>query len=72
MNLIDQLKTDYVMVKNEEIYAVAKTINQLNIYKNMHMTYKQDFYKTKDMEICFFLEYLVPVIEDLEHPELIK
>ena len=41
--------------------------------KNMHMTYKQDFYKTKETELDdLFLEYLVPVMEDLEHPTLIR
>ena len=37
------------------------------------MTYKQDFYKTKEKEIYdLFLEYLVPVMEDIEHPALIE
>ena len=31
INLIDQLKIDYVMVKNEAITALASTIKQLNI-----------------------------------------
>ena len=70
INLIDKLKTDYVMVKNEAISAVANTIKQFHIHENMHMIYKQDFYKTKESEIDDF--YLVPVIEDLEHPALIE
>ena len=28
INLVDQLKTDYVMVKNESLSAVANTIKQ--------------------------------------------
>ena len=37
------------------------------------MTYKQDFYNTKHKEIDdLFLEYLVPVMKDLEHPAFIK
>ena len=37
------------------------------------MTYKQDFYSTKQKEIDYlFLEQLAPVMKDLEHPELIK
>ena len=37
------------------------------------MTYKQDFYKNKEKEIYdLFPEYLVPVMENLEHPELIE
>ena len=47
INLVDQLKTDYVMVKNEALSAIANTIKPLHNHKNMHMTYKQDFYKTK-------------------------
>ena len=35
------------------------------------MTYKQDFYKTKKSEIDgFFLEYLVIVMKEIEHPAL--
>ena len=72
INLVDQLKTDYVMVKSKEISAIENTIKQLHIHKNMHMTYKQYLYKTKDSEIDnLFLEYLVPVIKYLEHPALI-
>ena len=44
--LVDKLEIYYVMVKNEEIYAVANTTKQLHIQKNIHMKYKQDFYKT--------------------------
>ena len=33
--------------KNEAISAVSHTIKKLHNQKNMHMTYKQDFYKTK-------------------------
>ena len=37
------------------------------------MTYKQDFYKDKQKEIDdLFLEYLVPVMDDNGHPELIE
>ena len=37
------------------------------------MTYKQDFYKTKDKEIDdLFLEYIVPVMDDLENPAWIE
>ena len=61
------------MVKNEAIYAVADTIKQLYIHKNMHMTYKQDFYKTNEKEKYYlFLEYLIPVMKDIEHPTFIK
>ena len=33
IHLIDQLKIDYVMVKNKTIYAIANTIKKLNIQK---------------------------------------
>ena len=60
------------MVKNEALFAVANTIKKFHIHKNMHMTYKQDFYNTKESEIYdLFLEYLVPVMKDLENPALI-
>ena len=73
INLVDQPKTDYVMVKNEALSAVANTIKQLHNNKNIHMTYKQDFYKTIESEIDgLFLEYLAPVMKDLDHPALIK
>ena len=37
------------------------------------MTYKQDFYKTRQSEIDdLFLKYLVPVMKDIEHPVLIE
>ena len=56
-----------------EISAVANTIKQLHIQKNMHMTYKQYFYKTNEKKIYdLFLEYLVPVMEDIEHPAFIE
>ena len=73
INLFDQLKIDYFMVKNEAISAVANTFKQFCIHKNMHMAYKQDFYKAKETgKYDLFMEYLVPVMEDIENPALIK
>ena len=73
INLINQLDTDYVMVKNKAISAVENTIKQLHIQKDMHMIYKQDFYKNKEKEIDdLLLEYLVLVMYNLEHPALIE
>ena len=67
------MDTDYAMVKNKAISAVANTIKQLHIQKNIHMTYKQDLYNTKEKVIDdLFLEYLVPFMEDLDHPKLIE
>ena len=61
------------MVKDEAIYAVENTIKQFHIHKNIHMIYKQDLYKIKQKEIDdLFLEYLLPVIEDIKHPALVK
>ena len=61
------------MVKKEELFTIANTIKQLHIHKNMHMTYKQDFYKTKQSEIDdMFLKYLILVMKDLEHHVLIE
>ena len=37
------------------------------------MTYKKDFFKTKGEEIDdLFLEYIVAVMEDLQHPAFIE
>ena len=47
INLNNQLKTYYLMVKHKEISAIANTIKQLHIQKDMHMIYKQDFYRRK-------------------------
>ena len=47
INLVDQLKIDYVMVKNDALSVISNTIKPLHIHKNIHMVYKQDFYKTK-------------------------
>ena len=33
INMVDQLETDYVMLKNETISAVANTIKQLHIHE---------------------------------------
>ena len=61
------------MVKNRIVSAVANTIKKLHIQKNMHIIYKQDLYKNKAKEIYdFFLEYLVPVMDNIDHPALIK
>ena len=51
INVIDQLDTYFVMAKNKAISSVANTIKKLHIQKNMHLIYKQDFYKDKQKEI---------------------
>ena len=57
MNLINQMDTDYVVLKIKTVSAVANIIKQLHIQKNMHIIYKQDFYNNKDREIDdLFLE----------------
>ena len=70
INVIDQLNTDFIM-KNKAIYSVANTIKKLHIQKNMHLIYKQDFYKDKQKEIDeLFIEHLVPIMYDLDNPAL--
>ena len=72
-NVIYQLDTYFVMAKNKAIYSVSNTIKTLHIQTNMYLIYKQDFYKDKQQEIDnFFIKYLVPVMNDLDHPELIE
>ena len=69
INLNNQLDTIFVMAK---IYAVSNTIKQLHIRIDMHVIYKQDLYKEKQKEIyVFFLEYIVPIMNDLDHLALI-
>ena len=73
INVIDQLDTDFVMAKNKSIYSVAKTIKKLHIQKNMYLIYKQDLYKDKQKEIDeLFIEYLAPIMDNIDHPALIE
>ena len=61
INLNNQLDTDYLMVKNKAISAVANTIKQLHTQKDMHMIHKKDLYKNKENEIDdFFFNTLFP------------
>ena len=70
--MIDQLETDFVMAKNTAIFSVANTI-KMHIQKNIHFIYKQDFYKDYYKEIYeLFTKCLVPVTDNLDHPELIE
>ena len=72
ININNQLDTYFVMSKNKSISAVANTLKQLHTQKYMHMIYKQDLYEEKQKEMDnLFLEYLVPVMDDLDHPVLI-
>ena len=69
----NQLTTYYFMVKHKEISAIANTIKQLHIQKDMHMIYKQELYKNKPKEIYYlFVECLVPIMEYIDHTELIE
>ena len=73
INAIDQLETDIVMKKNTAIYSVAKTVKKLHIQSDLHLIYKQEFYKDKQKEIYeLFIGYLVPVMDDIYHPALIE
>ena len=73
INLINQLDTDYVMVKNIAISAVANTIKKLHIHKSMHIIYKKYFYKNKEKEIdIFLLNTLFPLWTILNILRLLK
>ena len=73
INLVDQLETYYFIAEDKEISAVVNIIKKLHIHKNMHMIYKQDFYKTIEKEMYdLFLEYILTVIDDIENPALIE
>ena len=72
-NMIDQMDIIFFMAKNKAISSVANTIKKLHIQKNMHLIYKQDYYKDKQEEIYdLFIEYLVLVMEDIDHPALVE
>ena len=47
IHLIDKMDTDFVMTKNKAISSVAITIKKFHIQENMHLVYKQDFYKDR-------------------------
>ena len=51
INPIDQMDTDFLMAKNKAISSVANTTKKLHIQKNMHLIYKQEYYKDKQEEI---------------------
>ena len=73
INVIDQLDTDFIMAKNKAIYSIANSIKILHIQKNMHLIYKQDFYKKKQEEINgILIENLVPIMDDLDNPAFIE
>ena len=72
MNMINKMDTYLVMENNRAIYVVANSIKKIHIQKDMHLIYKQDFYKNKKKEIYeLFIEYLVPIMDDLDHPSFI-
>ena len=72
INVIDQLDTDFVMAKIMAISSVANT-TKIAYSDNIHLIYKQDFYKDKQKEIYeLFIQYLVPVMDNLDHPALIE
>ena len=72
INVIDQLDK-FLLMEKKPISSVENTIKKLHIQNNMHLIYKQDFYKYKKREIDeLFIEYLVTIMEDLDHPMLIE
>ena len=67
------MDTYFVMEKYKAISSVANTIKTFHINKNMHLIYKQDFYKDKQGEIDDpFFEYLVPIMDNLGNPAFIE
>ena len=69
---IDQLET-YCYEKSTATSSVANTIKKFHIQSDLHLIYKKYFYNYKQREIDdIFIEYLVPAMEDLDHPALIE
>ena len=70
--VIDQLEIYFVMAKNIAISSVENT-KILHIQKNIHSLYQQDLYEDKQKEIDnLFIEYIFPIMGNLDHPALIK
>ena len=60
------------MEKNKEISSVANTIKKFHIQSDLHFICKQNFYNDKQDEIdTLFIEYHVPLFEDIDNPVLI-
>ena len=73
IHLIGQMDTDFSMKKNKAISSIENTIKKIHIQKNMHSIYKQDYYKDKQEKIYdLFIEYIVPVMDNHDHPALIE
>ena len=73
IHAIEKLETYFVIAKNEAISSVANTVQKLHIQSDLHLIYKQNFYHDKQNEIYnLFIEYHVPLFDDLDHPSLIK
>ena len=72
INVIDQLDAYFFTAKKQSNLPVAKTIKKLHIKKNMHLIYKEDFYKDKQKEIYkLFIQYPLPIMGYLDHSALI-
>ena len=71
--VIDKLETYFIMTKKHSNFLCSKHHLKIHIKKNMHLIYKQEFYKDKRKEIDeLFIEYLIPIMDGLDHPELIE
>ena len=71
--MIDKMNTYFFMAKKKSFSSVKNTIKKLHIQKNMNLIYKQDYYEDKLKEIDdLFIEYLVPIMDDLDHTALIE
>ena len=61
------------MKKKQSNFRRRKHHKKLHIQKNMHFIYKQYYYEDKLKEIYdIFIEYLVPIIDNIDHPALIE
>ena len=72
IHAIDQLETDFLIAKNTAISSVAKTINKLRIQSDLHLIYKKTSMMIKKEIYEMFLEYLVLIIDNLDHFALIE
>ena len=55
IDLIYQMDIDFLMAKKQSNLLCSKPHQKLHIKKNMHLIYKQDYYKEKKMKYMTFL-----------------
>ena len=72
IHAIDQLEKTF-MAKNTAMSSVANSIKKLYIQIDLHLIYKQSFYRDKQDEMNELLdEYHLPLLKDIDHTASIE